>query len=280
MPAEMARRPSTLPRALRAAPVPDVYATQARVRRALREGRAVVAYQPVVDARALSRVSYYEALIRLQSPNGTLLAPDQFLPAIAGTPLAAAIDLAALKAVLAKLRQRGDLRLAVNICSASLENSAWLDALRAAAARAPDIAYRLVLEITEDAGLLDHPAFPDFMATVDRLGVTLALDDFGAGATGFATLRAQRVDMLKIDGSYGAGLAHCPDAQALVGAMVEVARHFDMMTVIEHIDDPADAHRAMAIGVDCLQGFMFGRPAREVCDRHDRGNTADGQRRR
>ena len=46
--------------------------------------------------------------------------------------------------------------------------------------------------------------------------------------------------------------------------MVDIARHFEMLTVIEYIATPADARRAIELGMDCLQGFVFGRPAAQL----------------
>lgn len=247
------------PRAFR--PRPDAGSpTAAMVARALEEGRVTVAFQRVVDARCLQRTAFHEALVRIELPGGPM-APGQFLPAIAGTPLAAAVDRVVLARALTTLEAEPDLRLAVNIGPATLDDPEWLAALSLCVGEAPDIGYRLIVEMTEDAGVLDHPSCDAFLARLRAMGVSVALDDFGAGATGFHHFRGRRFDILKIDGSYGDGLDANADAQALVTAMVGLARHFEMLTVIEHVDTPRDAARAMQLGVDCLQGFLFGRPA-------------------
>ncbi|WP_157966303.1 EAL domain-containing protein [Oceanibium sediminis] len=266
----------TMPKALKGVGQRDVTASRAMVARALQVGAVTVVYQPVIDARCLPQIAFYEALIRLRSPSGGLLAPGQFLPAIQGTPLASAIDRVALAKTLAQLRAMPDTRISVNICPMTLDDPAWLSTLSMAANETPDLPYRLIVEMTEDEGFLAHPRCASFLASLRSLGVSVALDDFGAGATGFSHFREHRFDIVKIDGSYGDQLATNPDAQALVRAMLGLARHFEMLSVIEYIDNPEDAACAVRLGVDCMQGYLFGRPSEDMDGRSGTDGTAIG----
>lgn len=250
-------------------------ATCSMVVRALSEGRVAVVYQPVVDARETRRIAFHEALVRIRTANGGLLAPGQFLPALAGTPLAAALDREVLRQALATMRRRPDLRLAVNVSPATSENDGWLRELSTAARHAPDLGYRLIVELAED-GLLEDPARARFVSALHRLGVSVALDDFGAGRTGFAQFRQQRYDIVKIDGSYGDGLARDRDAQALVRTLVELARYFEMLSVIEYIADPEDAACARRLGVDAMQGNYYGPPLETLPGQGPAGRHAVG----
>lgn len=234
-------------------------ATRSMVLRALSEGRVTLAYQPVVDARDTRRVAFHEALVRVRSANGGLLSPAQFLSALAGTSLAATLDREVLRQALAALRRQPDLRLAINVGQASWESDGWLGDLADATRQAPDLGYRMIVELAED-GKQEDPARTRFVAELHRLGVSVALDDFGAGRTGFAQFRKQRFDIVKIDGSYGDGLARDRDAQALVRALVDLARHFEMVSVIEFIANPEDAACARRLGVDAMQGNLYGPP--------------------
>ncbi|MSU88180.1 EAL domain-containing protein [Rhodobacteraceae bacterium 2CG4] len=258
--AEQTNAAAHLPAPMRIAPAQTVAATRAMVIRALGEDRVTAVFQPVVDTRDTRRIAFHEALVRIRTASGALLAPNQFLPALSDTPLAAAVDRAMLRQVLAALRRHPDLRLAVNVCPATCDGGGWLRELDAAARHAPDLAYRLIVEVAEDTGPLEDPGRHDFLSRLRHMGVSTALDDFGAGRTGFAQFRQQRFDIVKIDGSYGDGLARDRDAQALVRALVALASHFEMLSVIEFIDNAEDARCAKALGVDAMQGFLFGRP--------------------
>jgi len=255
------RAAAHLPAPMRTNPSHTVAATRTMVIRALSEGRVTTVFQPVVDARDTRRIAFHEALVRIRTANGALLGPGQFLPALDGTPLTAALDRAVLRQALAALRRHPDQRLAVNVGPATCDGDGWLQELERAARGTPDLAYRLIVEVAEDTGALEDPGRHAFLTRLRGMGVSTALDDFGAGRTGFAQFRQQRFDIVKIDGSYGDGLARDRDAQALVRALVDLARHFEMLSVIEYIDDPDDARCAKALGVDAMQGFLFGRPA-------------------
>ena len=119
---------------------------------------------------------------------------------------------------------------------------------------------RLIFEITEAAAIQDAGQTIDFMNHVRTTGCAFALDDFGAGATGFKYFRDFRFDMVKIDGSFIGGVAKTRDAQVLVECLAAVARHFEMLTVAERVEQQADADRLRGHGIDCLQGWLCGRP--------------------
>jgi EAL domain-containing protein (putative c-di-GMP-specific phosphodiesterase class I) len=83
----------------------------------------------------------------------------------------------------------------------------------------------------------------------------------GAGATGFRYFRDFRFDMVKIDGAFARGVSAQRDAQVLVECLAGVARHFEMLTVAEQVETEADAAWLRKAGIDCLQGYLYGRPA-------------------
>jgi len=242
----------------------DPSLTSDMVERALADGRVTAAFQPVVDARAVSRVAFHEALIRIRTDGGMLLPPGQFLPAVQDAALASALDRKVLSLVLAQLRDMPEARIAVNVGAPTMRDPEWLALLSQTVRAKPDVGFRLIVELNEQEAVWTDPACGRFLNILRDLGVSIALDDFGAGATGFQCFRDQRFDIVKIDGSYGDGLARDLDSQALVRAMVDIARHFEMLTVIEFIATPADARKAIAMGMDCLQGYLFGRPQTQL----------------
>ena len=81
----------------------------------------------------------------------------------------------------------------------------------------------------------------DFMDHVRGTGCAFALDDFGAGATGFRYFRDFRFDMVKIDGAFVRGVHAARDAQVLVECLGGVARHFEMLTIAEQVESEAEA---------------------------------------
>ena len=124
----------------------------------------------------------------------------------------------------------------------------------------PGIGQRLVIEITEQTALQNTDATHVFMEDMRQHGCIFALDDFGVGPAAFSQFREFSFEMVKIDGSFIKGLASNPDRQALVSALVGIAQHFDMLTVAEFVESDEQAFAAQSLGVDCLQGYLIGRP--------------------
>jgi EAL domain-containing protein (putative c-di-GMP-specific phosphodiesterase class I) len=92
------------------------------------------------------------------------------------------------------------------------------------------------------------------------MGVTVAIDDFGAGFTSFRNLQMLHVDVVKIDGSYVKDLSASPENQVFVRTLVGLAKNFDMKVVAEWVGSDEDAALLESFGVDYFQGFHFGEP--------------------
>ena len=232
-----------------------------RVAQALTQGRIVFHFQPVVQASNPRFPAFFEMLARMRMPDGQELAAGAFMPCVESGPLGRAIDRLALATALKALAAEPTLRLSVNMSPLTMGDEDWLAILAAAARGGSGVCGRLILEITEDAAMVDVAQTIDFMDHVRATGCAFALDDFGAGATGFKYFRDFRFDIVKIDGAFVRGVAGNRDAQVLVECLGGVARHFEMMTVAEQVETEADAAWLRNAGVDCLQGYLYGRPA-------------------
>jgi len=228
------------------------------VAQALAQGRIGFHYQPVVRTANTRFPAFFESLARLRLPNGEILPASAFMPAIEAGPLGRVVDRLALANALKTLAANPGSRLSVNMSPLSMGDEEWL-AVLARAERG--VCNRLIIEITEDAAMQDVGQTIDFMDHVRATGCAFALDDFGAGATGFKYFRDFRFDMVKIDGSFVDGVAKARDAQVLVECLAAVARHFEMLTVAERVEEPADADWLRGLGIDCLQGWLYGRPS-------------------
>lgn len=226
---------------------------------ALGEGRAFVALQPIVDAqtRAIAR---YECLLRLRARDGATLAPARFVEAAERAGMAGTLDLAALDLGLAA-QVAIAAPIAVNVSGGTLADQSATDAFLARVQNAgADVARNLTVEITETFAINDFARCRAFADDLRSLGARLALDDFGAGYTSLRTLRTLALDEVKIDGSYIRDVAIRGDQQLFVRALRELASGLGLTTVAEHVADPADAAHLRAIGVDHLQGYLFGAP--------------------
>ncbi len=233
----------------------------ALVQDALHDGRAMLAYQPVVQARMPKRAAFYEGLIRIMDPGGRVIPAGDFIYAVEARELGRRIDCRALELGLQTLAAEPGIRLSVNMSARSIGYPDWLATLERGLRDDPTLAERLILEVTESSAMDMPDLVIDFMADMQERGICFALDDFGAGYTAFRYLRDFYFDIVKIDGDFIRGIANTPDNRILTQALVSIARHFDMFTVAESVETAEDARVLVELGLDCLQGYHFGAPA-------------------
>jgi EAL domain-containing protein (putative c-di-GMP-specific phosphodiesterase class I) len=240
-----------------------------RLRGALCEERFVVHYQPIVPLRAGRimglRPSHYEALVRLAGDRGgELTQPGEFLPAAERLGLIGEIDRMVLAAALEQLAAGavpGEARIAVNMSAQSVCDRSMLGHLQAQLARSGVAAERLMLEVTETCAITDMRAARAFCTGVQRLGASIALDDFGAGFGSLQYLKQLPFRYLKIDGGFIRGLCHSHADRLLVRALVDVARGMGAQTIAEYVGDEPTVALLREYGVDYAQGYGIGRPA-------------------
>ncbi|HEX6978588.1 MAG TPA: EAL domain-containing protein [Alphaproteobacteria bacterium] len=232
------------------------------VQAALKSARILFAFQPVVEA-ATHVVDHYECLLRMRRHDGTLVPASAFVPVAEQSGLMRLVDRHALDLAIAELDRYPDVRLALNISGLTAVDRGWLRALIAAVKRRPDVAERLIIEITETVALQDIEETARFVGAIRDLGCRVALDDFGAGYTSFRNLKALAVDCVKIDGSFVRGLADNVDNQLFIRTLLGLAEGFGLATVAECVETAADAVHLTRRGVRFLQGHYFGWPTIE-----------------
>ena len=225
---------------------------------ALNARRIVLAYQPIVEART-GAVVYYEALLRLKRADGTIAEPAAILPLAEKAGLVSLLDQRVLELAVVDLAERRDLHLAVNVSSVTVHDAEWPTRLKAVVQANPGVAERLTLEMTETAAIADIARTREAISAVRALGIKFAIDDFGSGHTSFRTLRTLGADLLKIDGAFMENLARSPDDRYFVRTLVGLARHLNVPTVAEWVEDEASATLLTEWGVDYLQGHLYGR---------------------
>ena len=232
--------------------------TMAMVQDAIRNRQVMLAYQPIVQTLRPDRPAFFEGLIRVLDNTGRVIPAREFIEVAETTETGRLLDCLSLDLGLDALARYPDLRLAINMSARSIGYPKWRETLNRGLAQNDTIAERLILEITESSAMVMPDLVVVFMGELQAMGISFALDDFGAGYTAFRYLKDFYFDMVKIDGSFIRGIADNPDNQVLTQALVSVARHFDMYTVAEFVETEADAEYLGSIGIDCLQGHYFG----------------------
>ena len=237
-------------------------AIAAAVRTALRQDRLLFAFQPIVCA-ATGTVDYFECLLRMQSPDGRLVAGGEFVEVVERLGLIGALDRYVLGKAVDELGSDPDVRLGFNVSGLTASDRPWLRSLIGLLHREPSLARRLVVEITETAASRDFAETARFVETLRQAGCRVALDDFGAGHTSLRHLQTLAVDTVKIDGSFVRSLAENPESRVFLRHLLGLTNGFGLSTVAECVETAEEAALLRAEGVGYLQGYHFGRPTIE-----------------
>lgn len=207
--------------------------------------------------------SHVEALIRLRGESGELIAPGMFLPAAERFSLAPSIDLWVLSRVLDSLRAdpRAHVQVAINFSGQSIGDKTFrADVLRLLHESGPECTSRLCIEITETAAVNNLTDAARFMGQLRDLGILVALDDFGAGASSFGYLRLLPIDLLKIDGQFVESLPDDRLGATAVRCFVEAAKVVGARSIAERVETQDALECLRLLGVDMVQGYHLHRP--------------------
>lgn len=230
------------------------------VRRAIVRNTITLAYQPVVQGADPSKIAFYEGLIRVPDDTGKIIRAGEFIDKIERNSLGRMVDCCALQSGLAELAAQPWLRLSINASPLSIVDPLWQATLRYGLEDDPTLAERLIVEVTETTEVTDMAQFAQDVNAVRQQGVSFALDDFGAGYTSFRILKEVRFDLIKIDGQFIRNIHEDRDNQALTKVLIDIADHFEMMVVAEAIEKQEEMTFLRGMNVDCMQGYLFGRP--------------------
>lgn len=233
------------------------------LRRAVAGGQITLHYQPKLDL-ATGQVSAVEALVRWEHPERGLLKPEAFLGLAEASGLITQLTDEVLRQALAQCavwwQQGVQVSVAVNLSPSTVLDPALAGMLSERLSGAGLPAKALQIEITEDVLLRDSERARAVLQAVHRMGVEIALDDFGSGYSSLAYLRELPVDVLKLDRAFVAPMATDRRAAALVHSAVELAHSLGMRMVAEGVEDSMTLQRLAAYGCDTAQGFHVCRP--------------------
>jgi len=206
-----------------------------------------------------------EVLLRLKDDTGASVAPAEFMRAAERYRLMPHVDRWVVQTSLTALG-RGAVRIApdrslcINLSGQTLGDAGFLEFVVDCLDRtgvAPD---RLCFEVTENSVITNIEHARRFIGVLHGMGCHFALDDFGRGLSSFANLKNLALDYLKIDGSFIRNLASDNVNQAMVAAMIKLARSLNFKVIAEQVEDLSALDSARRMGVDYVQGYQVGRP--------------------
>lgn len=236
------------------------------LRAALGRGEFSLEYQPILDLKTGS-IAGAEALLRWNHDERGTVGPLDFVPALEESGLIIEVGRFVLREATRQAAlwhsQGHALQLAVNVSARQLSHDAFVDDVRAALRLSGLPPEMLALEITESALVADNDLPALRLAELKKLGVSLAVDDFGTGYASISYLRRFPFDILKIDQSYMQSIGS-PENSTLLDAMLDLGHAVGMTIIAEGIVELDQLRHLADQGCSFGQGYGIATPTTAV----------------
>jgi len=237
-----------------------------RLQTALKENRFQLYQQTIVPAYADDGTGpRMEVLVRMTDDFGNEVLPAEFMRAAERHKLMRLLDRWVVQTTFTAVG-RGIIALtdrhsiAINISGQTLGDPQFLEFVVECLDRTGALPAQICFEISEAAVIANLEQARRFVGVLHGMGCQFAIDDFGSGVASFSNLRNLPLDYLKIDGSLTQNLARDSVNQAMVAAMIKLARSLKFKVIAEQVEEDSAADAVRRMGVDFLQGYAIGRP--------------------
>jgi diguanylate cyclase (GGDEF)-like protein len=246
----------------------------------LEESQFFLEYQPQISL-ADGELEGFEALVRWQHPTLGLVGPYRFIPLAEESgfivPLGRWILEAACIEAAEWVHPDGKpLTVSVNLSGRQLEDPRLLDDVKAVLSYSGLLPERLVLEITETVLMANPARTAEVLREFRKMGIRIAIDDFGVGHSSLNYLRQFPADVLKIDKSFIDALADpADDGAVFVETLLRLAGDLRLSTTAEGIEHQVQRDTLTRLHCDSAQGYLMSRPLSSAAARGYIRSSAD-----
>jgi len=246
------------------------FALESSLRQAIDNQEFVLHYQLRLAAASL-KITGVEALIRWQHPQLGMIPPNEFIPLAEASGLILPIGEWVLRTACRQNREWQEkgfpaFSVGVNVSAQQFQQQQFAEIVLQVLAETRLAPNYLDLELTESSIMSNAQATIDVLSTLQSMGLTISLDDFGTGFSSLSYLKRLPIDTLKIDQSFIRDLTADPDAAALVMAIVTLAHNLRLDVVAEGVETAEQLKFLQLLGCDEVQGYLFSKslPAEEL----------------
>jgi diguanylate cyclase (GGDEF)-like protein len=255
------------------------------LRRAVAAGEFELWFQPELSTRS-GRIAAAEAMLRWRHPVRGVISPASFIPLAEETGLMIPLGEWVIREVCriaSKWQSEGaaPARVAVNLSATQFRHQNLLEVIRSSLETSGLSPSCLEVELTESAVMTNPEDSAGVLKQLRRMGVTVAIDDFGVGYSSLSYLRRFPIDKLKIDRSFVRDLPTSTTDESIVRAIISLAHSVSLQVVAEGVETEEQLEFVRKLGCDLWQGFYCCEPqpaevfAATLADRTARpGNVA------
>jgi diguanylate cyclase (GGDEF)-like protein len=220
-------------------------------------GSLGVAYQPILLADG--GLFAHEALARWRR-DGVPVPPDTFIPVADRAGFLADLDMLIISTALKSTRALGpDHSISVNVGLTHLADPQLLGRIEDLLAQHDFNPRHLIVEVPEDHAI-DIPEVHQTLRALRRLGIRLALDDFGVGYSSLSRIGTLNPDIIKLDRSFVAPLSEAGRHADFVAGVIGLAHRLGAVVIAEGVETADQLQTLREINCDAMQGYLLGRP--------------------
>ncbi|MGC1520034.1 MAG: EAL domain-containing protein [Steroidobacteraceae bacterium] len=238
----------------------------AQIESALNAERFELFVQPICALHESGSLAHYEVLLRLRTPDGSLLEPGAFLRAAAERQLMPAIDRWVVRNLLVwlinnrKSWARVPAVFSINLAPQSMTDANFVGYVESCVSKSGLPPQALCFEIKERFASSGNISVAESMKRLEALGCGVALDHFGGHAPSYGYLRSVPAHYFKIESALVGAAPTDRVARAMISAIVRMAGDLGIQTVAEAVELDAELEAMRSLGVDFAQGFLLGKP--------------------
>jgi diguanylate cyclase (GGDEF)-like protein/PAS domain S-box-containing protein len=239
---------------------------ESELRKGLADNEFETFYQPIYALNSMS-LNGFEALIRWNHPKNGLVSPGRFIPVAEESGLISDIGkwvfadaCATLSAWRKNFPSAKNVTLAVNLSARQFSQPDLLEMTDSILRETGIPPENLRLEVTETAIMENLQMAIQKLRKIRRLGVKIAVDDFGIGYSSLSQLQALPVDVLKVDQSFVMRMEQDSESKAIVKMVIALAHTLGLDVVAEGVETEGQLNMLHAMNCNLVQGFLFSRP--------------------
>lgn len=233
---------------------------------ALENNELYLHYQPIVDLKS-EKILGAEVLLRWRSASLGIVSPDQFIPIAEQSglilPIGAWTLMHACKAIADNITNKqwpDNFELHINISVRQIIQTDFIAIVKKALIHSGLKPANLTLELTESMLIENFNFIEDRLHVLRKIGVKIALDDFGSGYSSLSHLHRLTFDCLKIDRTFVSGLLNSAGSDRVINSVIQLAISCQVPLVAEGVENAQEAARLAQLGAQKAQGYYFGRP--------------------
>ena len=225
---------------------------------ALDNYKVVSFFQPIINNQT-KKIEKYESLVRVIDENDNVITPYYFLTISKKGTYYNKVTLRVLENSFSMLNKLTT-SISINLSTLDIEKDETRNRIFELLEDYKEERHRLVFELLEDEEAKDFKTIKKFIKDVKALGISIAIDDFGAGYSNFERLLEFEPDILKIDGSLVKNIDENEYSLSVVKTIVAFAKEQKISTIAEFVENEKIFNILKDLGVDYSQGYYFGKP--------------------